>query len=1327
MRTILNLHHYFFIKPYSFFNLWFLLMLFFGASTQAATYNLSSGSYPPCNTSWFVSGTTYTCSGNGRVSLASGDIVTANTSATIFANDGFSLGGNTTVGSASNNINLTSNYGTITSSGASTVNGAVNAGSGVVTLNNTNINGTLTSSGNINLTGGSVSGLVTSSNNTITTNGTNLSGGATAQSGMTITGGTIAGNFTMTAYNAATFSGVTMTSGSISGASTVTIQNGSVLGSASSGINVSSNSGPITVNNSTVYGNLTAPSYSTVNVTNGASVVGTCTPGSTPANACSGAPTTVCPAGMSSGITGNYFNNTTLAEPSTASRIDAPINFSWGSAAPGPAGIGADNFSVRWSGYVRATQSGVYRFQTVSDDGVRLYVNGNLVISRWNAHSSTIDISDDVALVAGQIYSIVLEYYEGGGDAEIRLQWRLPGASTFVAIPGGPSPTLGAGLYECVPVAKPPVSSCATNLTAGITGNYFSNRTLTSPVTAYRLDGPINFDWGTGVPGPTGISDNNFSVRWDGYIRVTQTGVHRFQTTSDDGVRLTVNGDLLIDQWNDHSATTHTTAAVYLESGKTYPILMEYYENAGFAVAQLRWQTPSSSTFVEIPRGSSPISSAGLYECVATPGSYVISNNANGVTCAAEAVTITARNAAGVVYSPPNGTVVTLSTNPATGVWVGGNTFTFTGAESSFTKYLQQTTPATLTITAASATASNSSTITFLDTVLKVAYTTTVDTIPTQIAAVNGNAMLRVISTNPKTGVCEARLGAGSKAVSLGYTCVNPMACIVGQTFSVNGTGITANNNGAAVSYTNMNVTFDSSGNAPLIINYLDVGQVRLHGRLTIPASGSDPALTLSNSSNEFVVKPYTLVVTNVVQAASPFTSNPGTSGTGNGFIPAGEKFNVTMQSRNALGAATPNFGNEITSSERRKLQLTMGCPERTSIHDATASCAASKPDYPTSASMGVLKVGEDLDGDGLTDPPTPVTAGGMLPVVWEDVGSFRFHTSLSGTGYLGTGSVDKLTPSSIIGRFYPDHFLVTSSSLTDTCTTFSYMEQGMSLNYKVEARSLNSIKPLNYGTAYGPMPALTYAAESENSGIDMGARVQDGVVKTWNSGVVDVASTNAVFSRLTVSPFVDGPYTNTLVGLKLTDTFDLRSLKNMDMNAATTGTCSGTSCNAKVLGSAINLRYGRLRLDDAFGSEAALLPVNFYTEYWLGNRFVKNTEDNCTKILRSAITYPAGNILTPANLNVGLTGGTTTGNYASMNATEVSFSNGAAGQSFSAPTGGGKGEFTITVNLTSYPWLRFDWNQDGVYTDTSLPPARIGFGSFRGHDRVIYWRERFN
>ena len=83
-----------------------------------------------------------------------------------------------------------------------------------------------------------------------------------------------------------------------------------------------------------------------------------------------------------------------------------------------------------------APATGTYRFQTVSDDGIRLWVNGVQLINNWTAHSSTINTSGTINLVAGTSYSITLEFYEGGGsDAEARLQWLTPGNSSYAAIP----------------------------------------------------------------------------------------------------------------------------------------------------------------------------------------------------------------------------------------------------------------------------------------------------------------------------------------------------------------------------------------------------------------------------------------------------------------------------------------------------------------------------------------------------------------------------------------------------------------------------------------------------------------------------------------------------------------------------------------------------------------------------------------------------------------------------------------------------------------------------------------------------------------------------
>ncbi|HOY21913.1 MAG TPA: PA14 domain-containing protein, partial [Cellvibrio sp.] len=415
------------IKPCSYIGLW--LSLFFVFSAQAATYSLTSGSYPPCNTSWSVSGTTYTCTGNGRVTLASGDILTANTAINIVANNGFSLNNNT-LGSVSANINLTSSYGTIVSVGTNTLYGFLQGGSGAITLVGSTVSGAITSSANINLTGGGVAGLVTSTSNTITTNNTNLSGGARAQSGMNISGGVLAGAFTMTSNNPATFTSVIMTSGSISGASTVSIT-GSKLGSSSSAVSVTSTSGAVSLSSTTVYGNLTAPNYSTVNVASGSLVAGNCVPNSTPANSCNAVP--ACTTGLVGGLAGNYFSNMTLAGSPAGTRIDSSVNFDWGTGSAGVSGIGADSFSVRWNGSLRAPTTGAYQFQTESDDGVRLWVNNVLVIDNWGDHAVTTNNSSSVNLVAGQSYPVRLEFYENGGSAVMKLNWSQPTNSAFTA------------------------------------------------------------------------------------------------------------------------------------------------------------------------------------------------------------------------------------------------------------------------------------------------------------------------------------------------------------------------------------------------------------------------------------------------------------------------------------------------------------------------------------------------------------------------------------------------------------------------------------------------------------------------------------------------------------------------------------------------------------------------------------------------------------------------------------------------------------------------------------------------------------------------------
>jgi len=128
-------------------------------------------------------------------------------------------------------------------------------------------------------------------------------------------------------------------------------------------------------------------------------------------------------AGRTPGLRGEYYNNSDFTSLALL-RTDPTIDFEWARGSPDPA-IGADTFSVRWTGQVRPIYSETYTFYTVSDDGVRLYVDGELLIDNWTLHGATED-SGTIELVAGQLVDIEMELYENAGYAVGRLLWSSP-------------------------------------------------------------------------------------------------------------------------------------------------------------------------------------------------------------------------------------------------------------------------------------------------------------------------------------------------------------------------------------------------------------------------------------------------------------------------------------------------------------------------------------------------------------------------------------------------------------------------------------------------------------------------------------------------------------------------------------------------------------------------------------------------------------------------------------------------------------------------------------------------------------------------------------
>ena len=124
----------------------------------------------------------------------------------------------------------------------------------------------------------------------------------------------------------------------------------------------------------------------------------------------------------------------------------------------------------------------------------------------------------------------------------------------------------------------------------GITGQYFASTDFTSPRFS-RLDPTINFDWNIGAPGPT-MPIDMFTVRWTGQIEAPTTETYTFYTQSDDGCRVWVNGQKIIDNFGIHSLEEHS-GTISMLKGKRYDVVVEYLEWGGAAVVKLLWSSPS--------------------------------------------------------------------------------------------------------------------------------------------------------------------------------------------------------------------------------------------------------------------------------------------------------------------------------------------------------------------------------------------------------------------------------------------------------------------------------------------------------------------------------------------------------------------------------------------------------------------------------------------------------------------------------------------------------------------------------------------------------------
>ena len=263
------------------------------------------------------------------------------------------------------------------------------------------------------------------------------------------------------------------------------------------------------------------------------------------------APRTAPPTCAAPQLTATYYANQTLTGTPVLTRCEDAIANQWGVGSPAPS-VPAENFSARWTTNPTLA-AGTYRFTARADDGVRVRVDGQLVVDGWVPQAPTTYVGE-VALTAGA-HEIVVEYFEASGGAVAQVSW---------ALQGGAGPGCAAGQF---------------------TAEYFGNTTLAGLPAVTRCETAIANDWGTAPP-VAGIPADVYSVRWTGTFTFAG-GATTFTARSDDGIRVRVDGVLLIDRWVDQAPTTVTGTATLTPGA--HQVVVEYYEAYGGAVAHASW------------------------------------------------------------------------------------------------------------------------------------------------------------------------------------------------------------------------------------------------------------------------------------------------------------------------------------------------------------------------------------------------------------------------------------------------------------------------------------------------------------------------------------------------------------------------------------------------------------------------------------------------------------------------------------------------------------------------------------------------------------------
>ena len=497
------------------------------------------------------------------------------------------------------------------------------------------------------------------------------------------------------------------------------------------------------------------------------------------------------------------------------------------------------------------------------------------------------------------------------------------------------------------------------------------------------------------------------------------------------------------------------------------------------------------------------------------------------------------------------------------------------------------------------------------------------------------------------------------------------------------------------------------NGQAVVAAKYKDVGQIRV---LLKDDTTTDPVQLptgIRGATAGFVSRPADFVLSGISDVSGAVTNPQAIDASGGVFLKAGSPFRATVTVRDAEGSTTPNYGREtIPETVRLAVQL----------HEPMGGAS---PAVGATLGFGAFANGVATGTD----------------FTWSEVGIVRLSPGVGDSSYLTAGDITG-TVSERVGRFIPDHFAVALNvpELTTACSAGGFTYQGQAFGYAnapviiATALAAGGTTTSNYTGAFFKLATSTLANRTYTAAAGM---LDTSGLPPANAdpAVAEIGPGNATltFGSGTGLSFTKGaPVAPFLAGIQLSiDVLDADGVAAAGIapltNPVTIGSPDGISFDA---GQAI--RYGRIRIANALGSERVDLPVRMVAEYYSsGGGFVTNADDTCSANVSLAFSGHTEN-LSPGETCVRDSGspGASGAGCAAPAPLGLRYTEPPGAGNFdlrlAAPGTGNTG--SVLVDGTVPAWLQFDWNA-GTPGDEN-PTGQATFGLFGGESRQIYLRE---